>query len=954
MTGDTERIESVLKRVDALVLLIERVTFDPFIGHKSLAWRAQMDSFNREVQRIENEAKNFIDESFKKLRSAEGAFEMLLNFKHIKSRESINNQMMMKFNDILLQYGKEVERMDEIFSAYQDAPPLHKNHPPMAGSIFWCRSLFFRIKHTIITFQAMDDMIKSEQALEARSNYLFVGRKMRDYEETKFAQWQEEVEALLPGLLKRNLLIRQDEMLALDNEADVHKAVEHDVAGVHGEVKFVVNFVQELKRIIIESKYMETIGFPVPELARNVALQEEKYISAVDGLNLMLSRYHKILGSLEEAELDLLQEHIEELRRVIRPGSKRLNWNSLGIADFIGKCQQAIAKFESLVNQIQKNAKDINLRLQMIQETDLFKYPPPKFGTILPSAKEFFEHIEKERAKDFEILAQRYRAIGPLLTKMEGLVVLTNTGKSPKMKTYYAYWEAKVFKTLSKLINHNLKGFNRDIMADQQLFQVETLLAAPDIVLHPPANELNKLFLQNLRDCIEGTRVFTRWMSGTCLETPPQKVDGEDNLINFTFFSDIAQNSDTKNYFNAAQTNFQKKLASMSQYLNKWKKYRKVWKVDKSAVLDRWFAKNPTVVMFDDQLHFYTLMIEEIQQMPLTKNQEMIRLHMQPLVDAIKDHAKGWIKILGKLLNESASSNLYSLKAEIDGKRDDLAKPPDTLGDLKFVLKTIADIREISLTVEFRCLDIQERYRVLSMFHLGVTEEEEELQKEIMAMWEKLFYDSKLIDASLLDVKKKFAAITLQQIREFGEELIQFYNRFCSEGPGATAQDLEKGMDQMKSYRNELTKYENIQKDLADAEKLFDLPITLYPELLQVQKEMNGLTQIYALYEEQTKARAEWAETLWANLDIQHLQDGIDAFLKRLRGFPHEIKSLSSAMVLEEKMQEFKSSIPLFLDLKNKALRERHWRELMEKTGHDFDMNPGMMERKISRKKRKF
>ena len=81
----------MLERVDALVLLIEQVTFDPFISHKSLAWRAQMDSFNREVQRIENEAKNFIDESFKKLRSAEGAFEMLLNFKHIKSRESINN-----------------------------------------------------------------------------------------------------------------------------------------------------------------------------------------------------------------------------------------------------------------------------------------------------------------------------------------------------------------------------------------------------------------------------------------------------------------------------------------------------------------------------------------------------------------------------------------------------------------------------------------------------------------------------------------------------------------------------------------------------------------------------------------------------------------------------------------------------------------------------------------------
>lgn len=57
---------------------------------------------------LRKEAKNFIDESFKTLRSAEAAFDMLLKFKHIRSREAINRQMMMKFNDILAQYCKEV------------------------------------------------------------------------------------------------------------------------------------------------------------------------------------------------------------------------------------------------------------------------------------------------------------------------------------------------------------------------------------------------------------------------------------------------------------------------------------------------------------------------------------------------------------------------------------------------------------------------------------------------------------------------------------------------------------------------------------------------------------------------------------------------------------------------------------------------------------------------------
>ena len=107
----------------------------------------------------------------------------------------------------------------------------------------------------------------------------------------------------------------------------------------------------------------------------------------------------------------MLDDHIKTLQRVLRPGSKRLNWNSLGIQDYIAKCEQvlacdaklagmkivanyvfltfyqAITKFESLANQIQKNAGDIEERLHMIECVRLFKQPPPKLGCELPEAK---------------------------------------------------------------------------------------------------------------------------------------------------------------------------------------------------------------------------------------------------------------------------------------------------------------------------------------------------------------------------------------------------------------------------------------------------------------------------------------------------------------------------------------------------------------------------------------
>ena len=108
--GDPKKIEDVVKRVDQLVKPIEEISFDAFSIKHMASWNNLMERFRREVVSIENEAKHFIDESFKNLRSSEGAFDMLLNFKHIRSRDAINSQMMKKFNEILVQYGKEVSK----------------------------------------------------------------------------------------------------------------------------------------------------------------------------------------------------------------------------------------------------------------------------------------------------------------------------------------------------------------------------------------------------------------------------------------------------------------------------------------------------------------------------------------------------------------------------------------------------------------------------------------------------------------------------------------------------------------------------------------------------------------------------------------------------------------------------------------------------------------------------
>ena len=63
------------------------------------------------------------------------------------------------------------------------------------------------------------------------------------------------------------------------------------------------------------------------------------------------------------------------------------------------------------------------------------------------------------------------------------------------------------------------------------------------------------------------------------------------------------------------------------------------------VLADRWFQKDPTVVSFDNKLQYYFKTIDEVEAIPVVKDQECIRLHMGPLATSVKGRAQSMFKI---------------------------------------------------------------------------------------------------------------------------------------------------------------------------------------------------------------------------------------------------------------------------------------------------------------------
>jgi dynein heavy chain len=345
-------------------------------------------------------------------------------------------------------------------------------------------------------------------------------------------------------------------------------------------------------------------------------------------------------------------------------------------------------------------------------------------------------------------------------------------------------------------------------------------------------------------------------------------------------------------------------------------------------------------VHYDDKLIFYSKMAREAQDQISTTDINFIRINSKPLQKSIYDEAIAWVDTIGRHLNIFGKENLDQLQDQFSNFYNDLTRVPETLEDLTFVLNVILKINDASEDVENQYMSVVESYRTLQMYHLAVDPQEKLLAENLPRQWQHMMDKAKNVDYGLLAVKAKFTDQTQMKVTSFKQSLQKYKEVFTLHGPGANNLDMDEGLIILGETKKIISNFSLEREGLVTAEKVFNMTVSSYPVLHDLEIQLADLDLIYALYGDVKEALANWSKALWANLDISILNKGIEAFSLRLKKLPKELKQLPPYNVVAEKIFTFKDSIPLFSDLKNESLRDRHWKKLMEITGRTFDMSP--------------
>jgi len=284
--------------------------------------------FNVKITDLEAALQQFINMSFDTITSIESSLALLRKFQTILARESLKSDLDSKLNVIFQRYGNELDITQELYEKEKQDPPIPRNLPPVAGNITWSRHLLKRIEEPMKQFESNQNVLAGKDAKQIIKRYNKVAKTLVAFEYLWYQAWVQSIDQAKAGL-QATLIIRHP----------------HDS-------KLYVNFDQEILQLIREAKCLDRMGIDVPDSARIVLFQEEKFKNYHNELHWSLSEYDKVMSRVIPVTAMVLRPHFRDMEYKLRPGMITLTWTSMNIDAYKAHVQDGLHRLEILVMSI--------------------------------------------------------------------------------------------------------------------------------------------------------------------------------------------------------------------------------------------------------------------------------------------------------------------------------------------------------------------------------------------------------------------------------------------------------------------------------------------------------------------------------------------------------------------------------------------------------------------------
>ncbi|OQR97844.1 dynein heavy chain, outer arm [Achlya hypogyna] len=885
--------------------------------------------FNVRISDLELSFQHFINQSFESITSIEQSLNLLKQFQTILQRENLRNDLDSKFTVIFHNYGLDLTTVQEIYEKHRHDPPIARNLPPVAGNILWSRHLLRRIEEPMRKFESNPSVLATKDSKKVIKTYNKVARTLVAFEYLWYEAWCRSIDTAKGGL-HATLIIRHPET-----------------------TKLYVNFDKEILQLIREAKCLDRMGIEIPENAKMVMLQEDKFKNYFNDLTYTLREYDRVNAKIIPITEKLLKPHLDDIQTKLRPGMVTLTWTSMNIDAYKLQAHLGLQRLEELINSVNDMIENrVEKNLKVVSKAVLASLPTDQSFAL----DDFVRAQERNVMTVTTMLAAKNteveNAVDDVLRLITDFTVDAPDAKTKAASTatlptpvvvdldsqraFRNHYKTLMYRALLNCTKNSLNALKKRVCSkagtgflflERPFFEVDVQLSVPSVRLSPSLEDVQRAINRSAVAVLRCSKALYTWGQ--------QDVFPESSRM--TFFERLGCDTEIIKVALLLTGALHGTKNQVHEYLATFKKYDWLWKEDMEFRYNQFIKRNPSIQDFENELKNFMVVEAEINSIAPVHNIAALSLNTKNLKLQLRNECRQWKVQYSDRVHQQARQALTNLTDYMRLTTTKLNRDVESLDALRYVMLVLKEVRERESAIEMEINPILDMYDMLEHFLPGGYMDKEEMDQKsvVRSTWRKLVDYAEEVTDNLSEVQGKFKKQLTKDVKEFQVDALAFRADYNANGPMVSGIKPAEAVERLARYKEMLALRDRKLEVYAAGEELFGMRPTEYPELTKTRKELALLDQLYGLYMDVVQTMEGYRNVLWTAVPatLDDMSASIAVFDERCKRMPKKLCEWEAYRLLRKDISDFVEVLPLVRELSKDCIKPRHWQEIIKMTG---------------------
>ena len=796
----------------------------------------------------------------------------------------------------------------------------------------------------------ISSLMSQKDTEDTKESFQAFSSVIRDFKQQRYQIW---LDILTEQAKDNGLHLRLDKPLL--------KRVEIE-GPVRGSVELVSNFDEDLLALFSEVSYWEKFHgeFSIPYMAHDICTKREQLRIMREQVMFIVRAYNDIIKDMNSEEKRLFLDHMRKLDRRIGQGLTKLTWQSKNLIEmYVKDCCTNCSEVYNILKEFKECKAIVTKSCKIISNALMIKIDKNAI---------YEENVFENKQRDHRsiIMTSYEECSDKMIAALQSIYKNFREGSSEVQREWraqVAMIDKSIEQAIKTAVKRSLQELSKAINGDsktdpQQLFTVRIILDTGRVTYNPSMMNLTQSVNVVAKDIISVAMSIPRFKSqnfdtsisntrSSILVSPtnapvsapvPELISAQKQESDTKSFYDIiSDDNDILRIIVQVMNGMSSTATELQKYLSYWDKYKSLWESDKDQFIRKYAKSNRSPSQFDVDITRYRSQQADIQSEASTHTINFVRVDCNTLKDNLVGHCLQYQNKLTGLLNQNGLHELSEIFDLFKKSDEYLRISPKSLDELSAKITKCKDLKEQQATIKNRFNPVREIYDTLTKFEVVVKDDELQMLGNLETAFDdfkQMLLDSdKMLDKSKVGMKKELES----QMEAYSSQMGEMRQLSQTELPYSSDKKAEDALKIIDVYKAKIAKAREIETQISTGLAIFSIVPAENKDLQSTAKDLDLLTQIWTVNIEWDDYWDKWKMSEFALLDVEEMENIAGNFNKKVSKLGRDIKRWKVWESMKEKLDKFKETTPLIQDMRNKALRSRHWQSLRDRVGADFD-----------------